>query len=185
MRKYKFIFLAIFTILLAIGLAFTFTYEKPTTLIVNSETQKPAQNFQVTKEFTQNKKEFSLNSLRDGKPTILHFWATWCAPCIMELPELIELSKKQKNYNFIAIAEDDSWNDLEQFFLKHPNLSEMKNSMTIILDSGRKIANTYGSSQFPETFILNKNLIIEAKFIGAKSWLHPQMTNFLNLVSEK
>ena len=54
----------------------------------------------------ENDKDFRLDSLQ-GRPVLVNFWATWCAPCREEIPELNEFSHKNKTIQTIAIAIDD------------------------------------------------------------------------------
>src|SRR5690606_5451784 len=52
-----------------------------------------------------------------GRPLIVNFWATWCAPCVKEMPDLDELSKKYPDMHFVGVAIDTQAN-VERFLKK-------------------------------------------------------------------
>ena len=141
-------------------------------------TQAP--NFAIPKDRIWSKKDFEMHQLK-GVPVILHFWATWCGPCLQELPELLKLSDKLRpeGYSIVAVAVDESWAVLENFFARYPHLSSMKDRMVLVLDPEGKIANAYGSSRFPETFLINTQMVIDNKLIGAQPWNESVMTPYL------
>jgi cytochrome c biogenesis protein CcmG/thiol:disulfide interchange protein DsbE len=140
----------------------------------------------LSPDFVWSKKNFELQSLK-GFPVVLHFWASWCGPCLQELPELIELAKKRRleGTNFVAIAVNDRWDTIETFFQQHPNLAPMKDLMVIVIDPQSNLAKSYGSSRFPETFLINDQMVIDNKFIGAQPWSDPAMGRYLDALKTK
>jgi thiol-disulfide isomerase/thioredoxin len=122
-----------------------------------------------------------------GKPIVLHFWATWCAPCITELPELMDLAKEERKYGtvFIAVAIDENWAKIETFFQQLPHLRAMTDSMILLLDPRAEIANAFRSSRFPETFLINHQGVMDNKFIGAQPWKDPAMKRYLDSLRAK
>jgi thiol-disulfide isomerase/thioredoxin len=140
----------------------------------------PAPDFQIDASRTWVKKEFRVSTTR-GFPVILHFWATWCGPCLQELPEIIRLAERYRpqGYTFVAVAIDDSWATVENFFGRYPALKAMTNTMVMVLDPNARVANSYGSSRFPETFLINDQMLIDNKFIGAQPWNDPRMEPYL------
>jgi thiol-disulfide isomerase/thioredoxin len=137
---------------------------------------KPSPELIVGKDNMWTKKEFRLSSLK-GHPVLLHFWATWCGPCLTELPELLLLTEKLRAQGFsvITVAVDDSWATLETFFARYPNLVGLRDQTILVLDRKGKIAEMFGSSRFPETFLINDQLLIDNKFVGPQPWNDPQM----------
>ena len=141
---------------------------------------KPAPELKVSASEIWSKQDFLLSSLR-GHPVLLHFWATWCAPCLAELPELLALSKRLRaeGFSVVTVAVDDSWAKLEAFFARYPNLAELKDQTVLILDPKGQVAETFGSSRFPESFLINAEGLIDNKFIGPQPWNDAQMTPYL------
>lgn len=141
---------------------------------------QPAPEMKVNESQIWSKQEFRLSSLQ-GHPILLHFWATWCGPCLTELPELLKLSVKLRSEGFsvVAVAVDDSWTKLDTFFARYPELSGLKDQTILVLDPKGAISRSFGSSRFPETFLINSKLVIDNKFIGPQPWNDPQMTPYL------
>ena len=146
----------------------------------------PASDFAVPANQVANKKKFQLSSVK-GFPIILHFWATWCGPCVQELPQLIKLAQQMRQQGFVvvAVAMDEDWRTVDRFFIKHPNLAEMRNQMVLILDPPGTIANQYGVSRFPETLLINSGFVVDNKLIGAQPWTHPKMQLYLERLKKK
>ena len=130
--------------------------------------------------------DFRLSSLK-GHPVILHFWATWCGPCIHELPELLKLAQKirKEGFSLVAVAVDEDWQVVDRFFTKYPHLMPMREQMVLILDPQGVVANLYGVSRFPETLLINQAFVIDNKMVGAQPWLSPQMQRYLDRLKGK
>ncbi len=98
--------------------------------------------------------EKSLSTLK-GKVVVLEFWATWCAPCVAEIPHLNQLSEefRDKQVQFISIT--DEGEDVVAPFLKR---QEMKS--WIGLDTDRSAFEAYGVKGIPRTFLINQKGII-------------------------
>ena len=108
----------------------------------------------------------SLGELR-GKVVFLHFWATWCPPCLVELPGLQgfveELDKGQ--YVLLAVCVDNERPARIGDFLKSWGAD-----LPVYLDPGGPLARRYGTIRFPETYILNQAGEVCRKVIGAGDW---------------
>ncbi len=103
---------------------------------------------------------------------IVHFWASWCAPCIPEIPEILSAAKKLPKDNdgraiyWVLVSQDQSW-DKAQSILKPEMLTE---NVISVIDPEAKISDSYGTYQFPETYLLNRDGGIAAKWIGSQQW---------------
>ena len=97
-------------------------------------------------------KEVALSSFR-GKVVLLNFWATWCAPCIAEMPALERLYSKYKSKGFevVAVAGDDTVESVREFQRKYGL------SFTILLDSRDVTAKPYRIIGFPESFVIGRD----------------------------
>lgn len=145
----------------------------------------PAPSLEVPQNQVWSRTTFSLAELK-GYPIILHFWATWCGPCLIELPELIALAKKKKleGFVFITVAVDEDWNKVESFFQTNPTLRELVDHSVLLLDSKSEISLSFASSRFPETFLINQQLVVDNKFVGAQNWLSPMMAPYLDALKK-
>jgi cytochrome c biogenesis protein CcmG, thiol:disulfide interchange protein DsbE len=104
-----------------------------------------------------------------GTVTIVHFWATWCPPCLEELPKLLKFAESYKDraIKFVAVSLDSNWEDALKTF---PNSLASKAGIVSLIDPSLKSSEEYGSFQFPETYILNKKHEIISKLVGIQDW---------------
>ena len=111
-----------------------------------------------------------------GQILILNFWATWCAPCVEEMPSLVEMQRrmKSKGITVVAVSVDVDQGAYNQFIKDH-NIN-----ILTVRDAAQKSSALYGTFKFPETYIIDRNGIMQRKFIGAIDWTAPDITDFLN-----
>jgi thiol-disulfide isomerase/thioredoxin len=129
----------------------------------------PAPNFTIT----DNSKTIRLNDYR-GKVVVLNFWASWCAPCLEELPSLIALQKQMPQIVVLAVDFDDDVNAYHQF------LTDNHVDLLTIHDESQQSNRAYGTSRPPETYIIDQHGNIRRKFIGPQEWTNPEIVNYLN-----
>jgi cytochrome c biogenesis protein CcmG, thiol:disulfide interchange protein DsbE len=117
-----------------------------------------------------NGKPSHLSDLR-GKVVVLNFWATWCPPCVEETPSLNLLQQyiASRNGVIVGVAADEDQAAYETF------LREQGVIFPTYRDPGTKdqhspIAQEYGSSMYPETYIIDRKGVIIRKIIGAQDW---------------
>ncbi|MGW8320002.1 MAG: TlpA disulfide reductase family protein [Thermodesulfobacteriota bacterium] len=118
----------------------------------------------------------SLGELR-GKVVFLHFWATWCPPCLVELPGLqrfVEgLDKGQ--YALLAVCVDNERPARIGDFLK-----SWGTEIPVYLDPGGSLARRFGTVRFPETYILDRKGRVCRKVIGAGDWTTSKWAHILH-----
>jgi peroxiredoxin len=101
-----------------------------------------------------------------GRPVIVNFWATWCAPCKLEMPWFEEFRQKYHGQGFeiLGIAEDDAPKDEIAKTAKKVNVS-----YPILLTDG-KVAPAYGGvDQLPTSFYIDRKGIVEVETVGLAS----------------
>ena len=125
-----------------------------------------------TVQDAQNK--ITLSAYR-GQVVVLNFWATWCPPCIEEMPSLVEMQRrmKSKGVTVLAVSVDVDEGAYKQFVKDH-NVN-----LQTVRDPDQKSNSLYGTAKFPETYIIDRNGVMRRKFIGAVDWTEPEITDFL------
>lgn len=110
-----------------------------------------------------------------GQIVVLNFWATWCAPCVEEIPSLVEMQRrmKAKGVTVLAVSVDVDEGAYKQFVKDH-NVN-----LLTVRDPSGKSNGLYGTFKFPETYIIDRNGVMRRKFIGAVDWTGPEITEFL------
>lgn len=112
----------------------------------------------------------SLESKAGGKPVVLNIWATWCPPCVKELPYLADLHKSGEFY-VVAVSTDRAAETITNFLEAH-KLTDLP----VLWDPLGKISrNEISATQLPITYILDASLTIKGIEAGEREWNHPQM----------
>ena len=111
------------------------------------------------------------------KLVMVHFWATWCAPCRKEMPSLERLSQKLDPNKFvlIGISVDEDINLVKEFKLKYG--IKFANYIDIDMSLAR---GKFGATAFPETFIIGRDGKLLRHMIGEHEWDTPAMLQVLN-----
>jgi thiol-disulfide isomerase/thioredoxin len=134
----------------------------------------PAQTGRLAPDFTVSDGTTSVHlaSYR-GRVVLLNFWATWCGPCIMEMPSLLELHHDQPNLAVLAISIDEDPDAYRNFLVRrHVDLVTVR-------DPGQNVAKLYRTEMWPETYVIDRNGVIRRKFVGAQDWSSPEVRAFL------
>jgi len=117
----------------------------------------------------------TLSDLR-GKVVVLNFWATWCAPCVEEMPSLVQLQQRFKG-NGLSVLGVSIDVDADAY---HKFLKDYKVDFVTVRDPDQKTANLYGTFKWPETYIIDRDGVVRRKFIGAVEWSQPEIVDFLS-----
>jgi cytochrome c biogenesis protein CcmG/thiol:disulfide interchange protein DsbE len=110
-----------------------------------------------------------------GQVVVLNFWATWCPPCIEEMPSLVQMQErmKSKGVTVLAVSVDADENDYRRFLRDH-NVNLLS-----VRDASQKSNELYGTFKFPETYVIDRKGVVRRKFIGAVDWTEPEVIDFL------
>jgi cytochrome c biogenesis protein CcmG/thiol:disulfide interchange protein DsbE len=111
-----------------------------------------------------------------GHVVLVNFWASWCPPCVEETPSLEKLSAQLQpmGVEVIAVSVDQDPAALAKF------IANYHLSFPVALDPDQTVASTYGTSVFPETYILDRQGRVAEKIIGGRDWEVPLMVSFVD-----
>lgn len=112
---------------------------------------------------TEKDTDYLFDLYKSNKPVFINFWAIWCNPCVMELPDLQKLYDKYKEYvDFLMINCGSKRNILLDF------IENKKFKFPVGFDIENKLSNMFSVRSIPMTLILDKDKIIKHIIIGAR-----------------
>jgi len=119
-------------------------------------------------------RDVSMTEFR-GKVVLLNFWATWCPPCVKEMPSMEKLRQKYAGQDFevVAINAGEDSESVEAFLL------ERDITFPILLDIRGASFMTLGIRGLPMSFLLNKEGRSVMTFLGERDWLEPAQTKLI------
>jgi len=138
---------------------------------------RPPRIGSAARDFTvqDSDRTVSLNQFR-GQVVILNFWATWCPPCVQELPSIIAMQDRIRGKGIMVLGVSiDVDGDAYHRFLKLRNV----NFLTV-RDPEQKVAAMYGTTGWPESYIIDRQGVLRRKFVGPVDWNSPEVIDFLN-----
>ena len=114
---------------------------------------------------TADGKTFKLSAQR-GRPVFINFWATWCPPCLEEMPALERLWRARKDGGFVMLAVTVDANPK----LAAPFVERHKLTFVVGHDPKMDLANTYGVRALPSSFVIDRDGRLAAVAIGPRVW---------------
>ena len=121
---------------------------------------------------TDGAQTIDLAKLR-GRVVVLNLWGTWCAPCLEELPSLLDLQRRMPELAVVGVALDQSEDVYRRFLVQHHV------QITTVRDADGRINHLYGTALLPETYIIDKTGVLRRKFISAQDWTSPEIMSYL------
>jgi peroxiredoxin len=168
------VFLAVSGLLILFSLKQNNSYLKFSPL----KTGRPAPDFTFS---GLDGKIVSLSDYR-GHVILVNVWATWCPPCVDEMPSMERLYKELKGENFeiLAVSIDSLGAKAVAPFMKKYNLS-----FPALMDPDATIRTLYQTTGVPESFIVNQEGILIKKIIGSRDWATPEVIGFFRDLIQK
>lgn len=155
-----------------------------TLLILRTQKLGPGNLQPETNEFKSQEgflaPRFSLRNLQGnieglddhlGKVIIINFWATWCTPCVKEMPSFENLHRRfrAKGLTILAVSLDKGVSSKVQEFVDRYKLS-----FPVLLDTDGVAEKLYPSFTIPFTYVVNKQGRVVARVDGGKNWESPE-----------
>jgi len=106
----------------------------------------------------------------EGEVLLLNIWATWCAPCVTEMPSIQRLYDELAPHGLKVVAISVDNTDLENV---REWIDERDFTFDVLHDQSARIEREYQTTGVPESFVINRDGIIVKKVIGAVEWDHP------------
>ena len=119
--------------------------------------------------------EFSLRDFED-KVLFINFWATWCNPCLAEMPSMAELYNQYKENNnivFLYLSKEDA-DTIIDYIPKDESLGQLPIYKVVTDDD------LFSTRGIPTTFIINRNGEIVIKDVGSAVWNHQSVVDYIN-----
>ncbi len=111
----------------------------------------------------------ALEDFRDHV-VVLNFWATWCPPCVEEMPSLqrLEDAFADRGLRVVAVSVDERLSDVPAFVEAH------RLRFLVLHDSGKRVSRRWNVFQFPETWVVKRDGTLASHIVGARDWAAPQ-----------
>ncbi|HAG90754.1 MAG TPA: hypothetical protein DCL41_02720 [Bdellovibrionales bacterium] len=147
----------------------------------------PTRSAQILNQLEKNGiKDFELTDYYSGervqlshfqdRVVLINFWASWCVPCVKEVPSMIQLAKKLgEKLEVLAISQDKHEDDLKAFLKGFEPFPE---NFRILRDPEGVISKGYGTEVLPESYIVGPGLKLVRKVVGVEVWDHDQAIQF-------
>lgn len=115
-----------------------------------------------------------------GQVIVLNIWATWCPPCIEEMPTLQELAQKMKDEDLVvlAVSQDEEPEKVKPWVEKHDL------TFPVLLDPRAEVGYRYGVTGYPETFVVDREGRIVHHHVGFRDWSEPEVVAALDRLLE-
>jgi cytochrome c biogenesis protein CcmG, thiol:disulfide interchange protein DsbE len=124
----------------------------------------------------------SLSSYR-GKVVLLNFWASWCPPCIKEMPDLEGLAQDMQGlpFSLVALSADDDWASIQRV------IGPQALKMDVYRDPSNQEKQhiRYGTERLPETYVIDKQGRLRLRFISVQPWRDDELRSYLEWLAQE
>ena len=105
-----------------------------------------------------------------GELVVLNFWATWCPPCVEEMPSLqrLEDTLGDRGLRVVAVSVDERLSDVPDFVREHGL------RFLVLHDLGKRVSRRWDVFRFPETWVVQRDGTLVSHIIGARDWSAPE-----------
>ncbi|WP_176068834.1 TlpA family protein disulfide reductase [Anaeromyxobacter diazotrophicus] len=137
-------------------------------------------------------KPVRLSALR-GQVLFVNFWATWCPPCVQEMPSMLQLGRALAaahpgRFKMVAVSGDDGWEAVHAYFKQA--FGGAPKELLLARDEGAQAARSFYCAargycpdvKFPETYIVDRSGKVVAMIVGPRDWADPGFRQWLEFV---
>jgi len=120
-----------------------------------------------------------LSDFRGNKAVLLNFWATWCAPCRLEMPTMDKAYQeyKSRGLEILAVSLDAGSNSVVKNFMQ-----ELKLDFPVLLDPDMEVLRLYRQFSIPATFLIDKQGIVRHRELGYRDWTTPDSRKLIEAI---
>jgi thiol-disulfide isomerase/thioredoxin len=170
------------TVFIRVGEVFQAAFAEGSALLDPEPLDGPAPVFSLK---ARDGSTVTLEALK-GRTVLLNFWATWCTPCLQELPHLAALARRlgDRPVTLVLVSVDrdiQSAHPAEAGPWKYAALllqGRVENAV-LLLDPAERTARAYGTRKYPETYLIDPRGNLEAKFVGPKAWGYESAAEYI------
>jgi len=156
-------------------------------MTVNADWQQPELSHELSPvERVVSASDFELKNMDEeskklsdykGSVVLLNFWATWCPPCIREMPSMERLHQKigGEKFNVIALNQME---DADQVFAFTGQL-EIDPTFEILFDETSSVSSSYSVRGLPTTYLIDKKGNIRYRAVGGRLFDHPDVVQII------
>ena len=119
---------------------------------------------------------FNFSQLK-GTVVLLNFWATWCPPCVREIPSMEMLYQKFKDKGFTVLAVNQM-EDGDTVFSFTGQLT-LDPTFTVLFDKTSQVSRRYRVNGLPTTYLIDKKGMIRYRAIGGREFNHPKIEKII------
>lgn len=112
---------------------------------------------------------------------VINFWATWCAPCLEELPSLQKLALAHPNLTILAISVGETPEEVKSTI---KSFGKFPANFHFILDQDQSVAQLYGVHKIPESFLVKKSGKLARKVVNSVNWMDPEFQNEIQFLEK-
>lgn len=141
---------------------------------------------------TADGKVVRLSSLR-GQVLLVNFWATWCPPCVQEMPSMLQLGRAVTaahpgSFKMVAVSGDDSWDAVRAYFER--SFGGTPKELLLTRDPDTSAARGFYCAargycpdvKFPETYVVDRSGRVVAMIVGPRDWSDPGFRQWLEFI---
>ncbi len=126
--------------------------------------------------------EVSLESYR-GRVVVLNFWTKTCGPCMEEMPEIADLTRILRPMNDVAVVTVSTDDTAQEAVDTLKSVLKEEPPFSVLMDpEAESVRGKFGTSLYPETWIIDKDGVVRARFDGAREWSSATVVELVNQI---